>query len=68
LGIGNEHGRFTRQAAPFVGAYVVITGTVTNKCRDRGVPSCLHGSTDIEPTDVTAGQAHQPLGNSMVNP
>ncbi|MDP8993671.1 MAG: hypothetical protein M3N07_01610 [Pseudomonadota bacterium] len=54
LGIGvGENWRFDAMAEPFANSYVVITGRVTNQCRDNGEPSCLHRTTDLEPVGIT---------------
>jgi len=58
LGIGSgENVDFDTKAAAFANSYVVVTGTVTNRCRYRGMPACTDRSTDLEPDAVRRGQA-----------
>jgi hypothetical protein len=52
IGSGKDHA-FDRKAKPFTNSYVVITGTITDRCRDeRSEPGCTDRSTDLEPTDI----------------
>jgi len=58
LGIGTgkaeERGfEFDRKAAPFHQRYVVITGTVDNRCRYKGERGCTDRSPDLNPTDIS---------------
>jgi hypothetical protein len=56
LGIGSgTNSDFDAKAAPFRNSYVVITGTVTNACRYRGMPACTDRSTDLRPIAIRAG-------------
>lgn len=45
---------FARKATQFENSFVVVTGKATNRCRDRGRPSCGDASIDIEPTDIVS--------------
>jgi hypothetical protein len=61
LAIGSGlDGDFDKQGTPFSRSYVIITGTVTNKCRFNGEPACADRGTDIEPEDIRAGKAPPP--------
>ena len=56
LGIGSGTNLdFDAKARPFTHNYVVITGTITNECRDEGKPPCTDRSTDLNPTAIRAG-------------
>ncbi|HEV2748470.1 MAG TPA: hypothetical protein VGW34_14385 [Allosphingosinicella sp.] len=53
LGIGTGTKlEFDAKAAPFRNSYVVITGTITNKCRYQGKSACTDRTTDLEPTEI----------------
>lgn len=55
IGIGSgDDGEFDRIAQPFTRSYVVITGTVTNRCRYKGVRACTDRSPDVEPAAIRA--------------
>lgn len=57
LGIGSgENFDFDTAAAALANSYVIITGTVTNRCRHRGMPACTDRSTDLQPEAVRRGQ------------
>jgi hypothetical protein len=62
LGIGQgENFAFDRQAAPYVNSYVVITGRVTNRCRDhQGRRGCTDRSSDLLPTQIERWTPPQP--------
>ena len=54
IGSGNSH-EFDRKAAPFQHSYVLITGKVTNMCRDEdGKVGCTDRSTDLESMSIRA--------------
>lgn len=56
FGIGSgTNFEFDAKAQPFTNSYVVVTGTITNKCRYEGKRSCTDRSPDIEPTSIRAG-------------
>ena len=47
------YGKFDDQAASFRHNYVLITGKVTDHCRDgQGRPGCSDRSTDLEPISI----------------
>jgi hypothetical protein len=54
LGIGpGEDFAFDRQMAPYRNSYVVITGRITNHCRDHeGRRGCTDRNTDLLPTQI----------------
>ncbi|MEO5938504.1 MAG: hypothetical protein ABIQ43_05785 [Sphingomonas sp.] len=51
LGIGAGK-VFDAKAASLQNSFVIITGKVTNMCRDNGRPACTDRTTDLEPTDI----------------
>lgn len=53
LGIGGDED-FDRKAAPFVGRYVLITGTVDNRCRYHGKLGCTDRAPEIHPKAIEA--------------
>lgn len=53
LGIGFSTD-FDRRAASLVGHYVVITGSVDNRCRYHGEPGCIDREPDIHPQSIQA--------------
>ncbi|MBV8686081.1 MAG: hypothetical protein JOZ90_09935 [Alphaproteobacteria bacterium] len=55
LGIGSDDG-FDRKAAPFVGQYVLITGTVDKRCRDHGEMGCTDRAPEIHPKSIRPWQ------------
>jgi hypothetical protein len=60
LGIGSA-GDFDRKAAALVNGYVLITGKVTDRCREPGGEAgCTDRTADIVPSDIVAWQ---PPGN-----
>jgi hypothetical protein len=47
------HSEFDEQAAPFLHSYVLITGKITDECRDeQGHGGCTDRSTDLQPTSI----------------
>lgn len=65
LGIG--HGKvdddgfeFDRKAVPFNHRYVVITGTVDNRCRYKGERGCTDRSPDLKPIGISAWEGLVP--------
>jgi hypothetical protein len=52
IGTGGKGFEFDAKAAPFTKSYVVITGTITNKCRIDGKPSCTDRGPDLEPATI----------------
>jgi hypothetical protein len=56
LGIGSGRDfEFDHEAAPFQHSYALITGKVTDRCRDEnGEIACLDRSTDLEPISIRA--------------
>lgn len=65
LGIGSAAG-FDERAAPFAGRYVVITGTVDNRCRYHGKWGCTDRGPDIHPETIEAAQP--PAGAPKASP
>lgn len=52
IGAGKDF-EFDAEAAPFAGSYVVITGKVTDACRQDGRPVCTDRGPDLNPTDIS---------------
>lgn len=52
---GKCHSEFDRKAAPFLNSYVLISGEVTDQCRDEnGYGGCTDRSTDLKPRSIRA--------------
>ncbi len=66
LGIGSgKDFEFDRKAAPFQHSYVLITGKVTNVCRDKdGKGGCLDRSTDLDPISIRAWDRSESLATN----
>jgi hypothetical protein len=51
---------FDKMAEPFTNSYVLITGKVTNRCRDKGERGCTDRSPDLEPTGIARWRGSVP--------
>jgi hypothetical protein len=60
IGVGDKFD-FDKKAASFTSSYVVITGRITDQCRDdHNEPGCLDRSTDLEPTNIQSWSQPKP--------